>query len=180
VLNSTRNIKIALGILVIFSIVILSIYYWLGGFNQLEIQTVSMNDYYVVGHYFEGTYKSDTVSSYFMEIKQMIETRKLNGILTIVYYQEPIGKRGMMKSFIGAALEDTTVTIPPGYEQRLIQVDKVVQAKVDSHVAVMPNPEKINRRLREHAQGQGLELVNFSIERYLSDWEVITEIPVVP
>ena len=174
-----RN-KIALGITAFAGLAILFIYYWLGGFNSLQVQTVEVGNYYVAGRYFQGTYKSDTVASYFMETKQLIEQGDLDGVLTLIYDQEPTGKRGQMKSFIGVTMSDTTATLPAGFEWRRIRSDRVVQAKIASHVAVMPNPEKIKERIQDHAKYEGLKLAEYSIEKYLSDWEVITEVPVLP
>jgi len=174
------NSKIAIGVPTLVAVGILFIYYWLGGFNPLEIRTMVVNNYYVAGRYFEGAYKSDTMANYFMETKQMIEEGQLEGILTLIYYQEPLGRRGLIKSFVGVNLADTSITLPSGFEWRQIEARQVVQAKVHAHVAVMSNPETIKESIRDHAKKEGLKLASYSIERYLSDWEVITEIPIVP
>ena len=84
-----------LGFSVSLIVILLAVvYYKLGGFNSLQVETIEVNNYHLVGRYFEGSYKSDTVGRYFEEMRGYLDTGILIGQLVTIYDQELTEKHG--------------------------------------------------------------------------------------
>ncbi len=173
--------KISLGkvmaiVVLLLSIVFLVGYWKLGGFNPVRIELVAVDSYYLVGKYFQGSFKSDTIGYYFQEMNSHIENG-VQGEPVIVYDQEPSGSRGISESFIGIKLTD----IPPALsdlEVREISASGAIRVHKEAHISVMPNPDKIKLRIRDFAKAQGLTIDGPSIEIYKPDNRLVIEQPV--
>lgn len=162
---------------ILLVIVLLFGYYKLGGFNPVQAELVQVNNYYLAGRNFQGSYKSDTVRVYFNEMRDYVQEGKVKGQPVIIYDQEPTGKRGHSAMFIGVRL---TAQEPPGpdLEIRPVAATRAIRISKDAHISVMPNPDKIGRKILRYAEENGLEMVGSSIEIYFPNNRLVIEQPV--
>lgn len=153
-------------------------YVKLGGLNEPFFSVVDNPGYYITGKYYKGHYNDQAIEDIFYEVKQQLKEGSLNGILTIVYYQDPIASEGKVENFIGIANRQKASDIPKGFEQRKIVAGKVVRATIHAHNTVMPLPETVKEKLAAFAREKGLDLRDISIEKYFSDRKLVVEMPV--
>lgn len=156
---------------------ILIVYHQLGGFKEPEISFVNLHEYHIAGSYYEGKITSDKWKSLFIQIRDLEESDKFPGILTIVWYNEPEKEEGFARAFIGIQFKGDP-EIPGGLEVRTLQMDGVVRATMKSHVTVMPNPQKIAREIKEWASIKQYPLQDILIEQYPEESVIYSEIPV--
>lgn len=153
-------------------------YYFLGGFNALQIETVAVSNYYLVGKSFEGTYKSDTLQEYFTLMKSHLQEKTYEGRLAVIYDQEPQGSKGYIKSFIGIVLSKELHQIPRNLETRNITCSEAVRVWKDCHSSLMPNPHEITRLITDNLGDR--PAYQFSIEMYYPDNRLVVERPLLP
>lgn len=156
---------------------ILILYQQLGGFKDPEISYVDLQEYHLAGTYYEGKITSSKWESLFYQTRDLIESKQIPGVLTIVWYNTPEKERGFAKAFIGVRFEGDPV-IPAGLEMRTLTMDGVIRATMESHVTVMPNPQKVARKIRSWAAEHQYELQEMLIEMYPEESAIFSEIPV--
>jgi len=171
-----KKISIAL---FLFLAVVSMVYIRLGGFNEVEFTVIDEVDYQMIGIPFEGRYKSNQVQNIFYQTRELLEQGKVMGTMAIIYEQDPADHDGEMKSFTGIILEQPIQELPDGFQRKNFKANKVVQAKITAHPLVMPNPTKVKERMHNFAEEKGLILEDISLEKMLSERELIVEIPVV-
>jgi len=161
----------------LFLTAILIVYQQLGGFKEPEISFVDLHEYRIAGNYFEGKITGDQWELLFIRTRDLVESGRLPGTLTFVWYNEPEKEEGFARAFIGVQFEGNP-EIPDGWEVRTLTMDGVVRATMKSHVTVMPNPQKVAREIREWASLRQYPLQNVLIERYPNESVIYSEIPV--
>ena len=161
----------------LFLTAILIVYQQLGGFKDPEISFVDLKEYHIAGTYYEGKITSGQWESLFFQSRDLIESRQLRGILTIIWYNQPEREKGFARAFIGVQFEDDP-QIPAGLEVRTVQMEGVIRATMNSHVTVLPDPQKITRKIKEWAVANKYELQDLLIEMYPEESAIYSEIPV--
>jgi len=155
---------------------ILIIYHQLGGFKDPDITFIENEEYKIAGYYYEGDLKDDAWENLFLNTRKKINDGILAGILTIVWYEEPEGK-GNSKAFIGVIFEGNP-SIPGDMEVRHLNMHGVIRATLESHVLVMPEPQKVVRNIQAYAEKNNFELQDILIEKYPEESKIFAEIPV--
>ena len=161
---------------VILMTTILSYFYFqLGGVSDIKKSIESADDYLLVAKSFKGKYNSNQLEDIFYS------ARAIGDQLVIVNYPllgDSI-ENGFVHQLIGAQVAEIPETMPSGFRIEELAISKVVRATIDAHNLVMPKPNEIEEALRIYAKEQNLTLVGYTIERYLSDRELVIEIPVI-
>ena len=161
---------------VILGITILSYFYLqLGGMSDVQKGIVTIDSYLLVGKSFKGKYNSPQLEKIFYQVK------KMGGHLVVINYplQGDSTKRGFVYQVIGTQVKEGLKNIPIGLHQRTIPTYRAVQARIDVHNLIMPKPKDIEEKLRTYAKKQDFSLENYVIERYLSNRELVIEIPIL-
>lgn len=161
---------------VILTTTILSYFYFqLGGVSDIRKQVVTVDSYQLIAQSFKGKYNSSKLEEIFYGAK------KLGNLLVIINYslQGDSTEQGFVHQMIGVQTEKIPTDIPAGFHQETIAKTKTVQAIIDAHNLVMPKPNEIEEVLRTYGKEQNLLLAGYTIERYLSDRELIVEIPII-
>jgi len=161
----------------LFLTAILIVYQQLGGFKDPVISYVDLHEYQLAGTYYEGKITSSQWESLFYQTRDLIESNRLPGILTIVWYNEPEKEKGFARAFIGIQFEGNP-EIPAGLETRTLHMEGVIRATMKSHVTVMPDPHKMARKMKEWAALHHYELQELLIEMYPDASAIYSEIPV--
>jgi len=175
-LRGRAKITLLLGSLGVLLVVIGFGYYKLGGFNSLQLELAEVNNYHLVGRSFEGSYQSDTVRYYFKEMKGYVEQELIDGNPVIIYDKEPEGQQGLARCFIGIKTEEETII--DSLEIRKITAKKCIRVSQDAHIAVIPTPEKIDKKIRAFAADNQLQLTGHNIEIYYPNNRMVIERPV--
>jgi predicted transcriptional regulator YdeE len=156
---------------------VLIVYQQLGGFKDPEISYLDIYEYHIAGIYYEGKITSGKWESLFFQTRDLIESNRLPGMLTIVWYNEPEREKGFARAFIGVKF-DGVQDIPTGFEVRTIHMEGVIRATMDSHITVMPNPQKVTGKIKAWATERQYELQGILIEVYPKESAIYSEIPV--
>lgn len=161
---------------VILMTTILSYFYFqLGGVNGIQKSVETVNNYSLVAKSFKGKYNSN-------QLEEIFYTARAIGDQLIIVNYPLLGdsvENGFVHQLIGVQVAEIPETIPSGFQVEELATSKVIRATIDAHNLVMPKPNEIEETLRAFAKGQNLELLGYTIERYLSDRELIIEIPVI-
>lgn len=152
-------------------IVLLIIYYQLGGMKEVVVSKQAETNYRIAGQYLEGKYGDDKLKKAFLDSKKMIEEGEVKGVLSIVYYNDPEQEEGKVKNFIGIQLASVKheLSIPSNWEIREFGNVEVLRARIEAHPAVLPSPQSINNSLFKKAQEGNIKLSEIFIERFLSN-----------
>ena len=154
------------------------VYYIKGGFNKVEVTLVEVENYRMIGRYFEGNYRGDTVRIIFEEMVAYLESQEAEGRPVIIYDQEPDSNGGKIKGFVG--ILTTYPTALPGLKEREVSASQSVRVQKDAHISMMPNPDKINELIESFASSQGVELESFNLEIYNPNNRLVVERPIHP
>lgn len=170
-----RAIIALLGIMIIGGA---AIYFYLGGLNTVEVTVENVGDYNLVGVHFSGEGDSDTLRDAFFEARDYVQSGRLNGILTLLHYNDTTLEESQVRVFVGVNLNQGTSDLPSGYERLTIPARRTVRATIEAHNSVMPNSQTIENRLLEKADEMRFELQSFTIEQYISERKLLIDMPV--
>tara|TARA_R110001592_G_scaffold31788_1_gene111713 strand:- start:577 stop:1107 length:531 start_codon:yes stop_codon:yes gene_type:complete len=172
-----KYILIALAILVIGGG---ASYVYLGGLNSVEFTVENVNDYHLVGRMFQGQADAKEIEDYFFEAKDFAIGGTIDGELTILHYNDTTLAKKEIKLFIGVLLNNSadTLDLPVGYTLVKVPAQQTIRATILANNAVIPGPETIEARLKEKAEETGLTTQAFTIEKYISEKEMVIDMPV--
>jgi predicted transcriptional regulator YdeE len=166
-----------LAIIVAISVLVIG-YMYLGGLNKVDITLESVSDYNLVGIHYEGKEKSEDIENAFITAREHIENGRLQGVLTLVHYNDSTIAEKRVKLFIGIKLNEGTSDLPEEYKRLTIPASNAIRATIEAHNVVMPTPENIEKSMVEKATQLNLRLQDFTIEQYLSERDLLIDIPV--
>lgn len=173
------NRKIIIGSIAL--VVIAISYILLGGFDKIEVDKVEVNNYVIVGLKYKGRYRSKELRTKFNDVKNKLDSNIVQGQMVVVNYNldKDSLDNGYIRQFIGIQIEpsDSNDTFPKDYKVIEIETTSAIAAKISAHNVVMPSPEKIDRKIAEYARANQLLKMNLSIEKYVSERELIVEAP---
>ena len=177
------NIKKIGLLIVVISLISVVGYLYLGGAQSVSVAIKKLDGYTIIGTEYTGRYKSKEIETLFYTTKQLLNSDSIEGKLVVINYplaQDSIEK-GFVKQFIGIAIEhyyDYDKRLKFNYTIRKIDCDSILQASITSHNLVMPHPEKVEKKIAGFAKKNNLSIANFTIEKYVSDSELVIEVPV--
>ena len=158
-------------IIACLAIISVSVYYSLGGFEEVKVFVLEGNERTVIGREFVGKHNSQVFDSLMLETFEGIELGKLNGALTIVYYPDAFEDRDSIKCFIGASIDEVKdiVSLPPKYDYREFKTDQIYKIFLSQHPLVRPSPSEIASLMEVRAIEEGDVLQPFNFELYYKD-----------
>lgn len=158
-------------------LVLILVYYLLGGFNQIEIQRIQEQNYNLVGKLYEGKYREKILNDHYREMYNYVEDGIIEGKVAVINYRIDKPASDSVKQFFGVLLDGQPASIPDSLTQETIVLDEALRAVIQSHPLVMPNPDKVIEQLQSQAQQEGVSLKGYSIEQYVGDEEIWVDIP---
>lgn len=156
-------------------VILISIYYYLGGFREIQTAVSRNTTYSLVGKEVYGRLTSKEEHFLFQEMKGYLVDSVLYGTLAIVNYKDDTLGKYESRRFVGVLLEEEFAMIPPGLTVLEIEGETTFQAALTMHPLVMPNTEKVEFKLKTLADERGLELENFTLEKLYQDNSIIVE-----
>lgn len=156
-------------------VIVLSIYYSLGGFNEITVVESGNNIYNIAGKEYKGRIKNDSLNMVFSEMRELVLNKKINGELCVINYRDEELANGEVHQFIGILLGDEISEIPSGISVRAFQSETTFKAGLGMHPLVMPSAEKVEKKISNYAKEKGFQLQNYSMEILYSDNSVMVE-----
>lgn len=157
--KTKRNFYLAL-IAIFVAIILVSVYYLLGGFKEVVVYQLAPTSRTVVGKYFEDPGSKEAVE-HRKVCRDLVENEEIAGVLTEVMYLSDSDKDEEEGRFVGIALDQDIAEIPQDFDVREYESDVRFAVFLSMHFLVQPRPHKIEEMLREKARLEGYELENF-------------------
>lgn len=155
--------------------ILITIYYALGGFEEIQTAISNNNRYSIAGKEIRGRLTAKEEHFLFEEIKSLMAHHALQGTLSIVNYKDDTLQTYESRRFVGVLLDNDISVIPPGLTVLEIEGATTFQAALIMHPLVMPNTEKVEQKLQALAKKEGLILRNYTLEKLYEDNSVIVE-----
>ncbi|MEQ6118868.1 hypothetical protein [Reichenbachiella sp. MALMAid0571] len=174
---TTRQKKYLYWLVSIVSIVTItiSVYYSLGGFEEIKVVKSGNNIYNVAGKEYKGRIKNDSVNIVFNEIRSLVVDGKINGEMCVVNYHDEGLNNNEIHQFIGILLGDEISEIPSGLTVREIKAATTFKVGLGMHPLVMSNTKKIEATIQDYATQNGFELEDYTLEILFQDNSVMVE-----
>ncbi len=153
--------------------------YKFGGFEKTEPQLVEVSDYTIYGASYEGSYKSNALSSLVSKMQKLQKNMDANtNVVLVNYIDEAKETLGIVSNFVGIVAELEVGSGLEKLEKKTIKAQRAIRIAVKINPLAMPSPEKIRALAFEMAAKEGLVLQNLSIEQYQNDGTLIIDFPV--
>lgn len=158
-------------------VVVAGIYYYLGGFNKIEIAVVQSSPVPIGGQYFEGNYDSDTVRHLIDTVTSYLQ-RDTTAHLAVVNFDEYEDKAGLVRQFIGFTADSLSPPFSANIRVDTFGTQASIRATINRHFWVRPRPSAIRREIIEFAQMHELATGDYTIEQYISDRKMWVDVPI--
>ena len=164
------KLALYLSIIVIsFAIIGYSVYFWLGGTDKIEVYQLPGEERFIVGKYFQGRPTDPTIERQFIAARKLLLDSAIVGTLALVDYRSDTIPDNQVSFFIGIAINDRMVEVPPGYEVRKFGTTQKFAIFLSMHPLVRPTSRKIESLFAEAAAIDDYELKDFFIELHYYD-----------
>ena len=155
-------------------LILISLYFYLGGFKPIDLKLANCSDFNLVGVDFLGIPQDDTIGDYFREV----EVARKNHPLHTIYYIEPEGKRDSLHVFIGYESDVLDENLSSPWTHQFVECHQVIIATLEMSRFVMPGPDKTKKAIQEFAQENGLPLKGIFIDKIITSNHVEVWAPV--
>lgn len=174
---NVRGQKLLYGLLILLFLIIIvgSVYYLLGGFREVRVESLGPVERTIVGKQFNTHYTSNEPRDFGIVCRGLIENGEMDGLMTVITYHSDTLQDDEVSQFIGIALNTDMAEFPDDYEVKEMTALKRYVAIMDMHVLVQPRPHKIEAMLRERASADGHTLEAFFFELRYPDNSLVVE-----
>jgi len=145
-------------------LILISIYFYLGGFKPIDLKLTNCSNLNLVGVNYLGIPQDDTIGDYFREV----EAARKNNPLHTIYYIEPEGKRDSLHVFIGYESEVLDENLSSPWTHQSVECHQAIVATLEMSRFVMPKPDKTKKAIQEFAKAKGLTLKGIFIDKIIT------------
>nr|WKN40151.1 hypothetical protein K4G66_15765 [Tunicatimonas sp. TK19036] len=169
--------KIVLWVLLPVVAIAVGVYFWLGGFQSIEIEEVQHQPRVIWGTPYQGKYGDLKLREIFVTTQQLLREGKVQGTLVVVNYDSLFNTQ-KVNQFIGV------LPVPPVEMANLPEKadtligGKYLRVHLYGQPAVRPTPEQTDQKVREYASQQGLMLGAKMVEHYFGADSMWVEYPI--
>ncbi|WP_436517997.1 hypothetical protein [Ekhidna sp. To15] len=167
-----RKKQLYLAIIIVCLIIIAwSTYYTLGGFDPIEVYVMEGKERTVIGKEYIEKYRYADFRYRIEEAKAEVDSGRLKGMLTVIFFQNDMIGKDSVHYFIGASREEIkdVLRLPAGYTYKEFRTDKIFKIFMTQHELVRPTPEEIAEIVQIKAIEEGVVLQPVSFELYYPD-----------
>ena len=165
--------------IIVVCLIILSttVYYVLGGFDEIEVYSYDGGERTVIGKQYIGKFKPQELQKILVETKTMIDGGKLKGQLTLVDYQNDTIGEDSTHYFIGASFDEirNVLELPAGFTYEEYRTPSIYRVFITQHPLIQPLPSTIRSLIEVRAIEDGLVLQPFTFDIYYEDGSLFTE-----
>lgn len=164
-------------IIILLLALVTSIYYTLGGFDPVEVFVMEDKERTVIGIEYVEKYDFEAFDFRMRETRSAIDSGRLEGMLTVVFYRDEKLGKDSVHYFLGASVDQVNdvIRLPAGYDYREFKTDKVFKVFLSQNRLVRPLPEEIEQLIKLKAVEEGRELQPYSFELYYKDESLSVE-----
>lgn len=164
-------------IVVCLIIIMWSTYYTLGGFDPVEVFVMEGKERTVIGKEYIEKYDYDAFGKKMKETRKAIDSGRLKGMLTVVFFENDTIGSDSIHYFLGASKDEVknVVMLPAGYDYKEFETNKILKVFMTQHPLVRPNPEEINELMEIKAIEEGVVLQPVWFELYYQDESLSVE-----
>lgn len=158
-------------IIVCLIIIAWSTYYTLGGFEPVEVYVLEGSERTVIGREYIEKYRPSDFDSLMRETKTAIDSGRLKGMLTVIFFENDEIGEDSVHYFIGASREGikSVLRLPAGYSYKEFRTSKIFKVFMTQHVLVRPTPEEVAELVQIKSIEEGVVLQPVSFELYYPD-----------
>lgn len=159
------------------SIIAVSVYYVLGGFEKPQVFVFEGAERTVIGKHYIGKYRPKHINGLLQETKMQIDSGQLQGQLTLIeYLDENIG-RDSTHLFIGASIDEirSILEIPSGFTYEEFRTSQIYRVFITQNVWVRPQPTEIRSLIEVKSIEDGKVLAPYTFDVYYDDGSWCTE-----
>ncbi len=171
-----RKIQIIIFIVIIILAISGSIYVRLGGTKNVEIKEITTDTYWLAGKKYAGKRNNKAYTKLLNETADLVKNKQINGVFSVYHFINPDSEKDTLNTLVGIIVADTTQQMPDGYTLEKLNSQKAIQALIQSHWLVSPNPVEVNKQMKEYALKNRVVLKEEILEKYNQDKEILTEI----
>lgn len=169
-----KRIGVAIGVAVLL---LLGIYWKLGGFNPVQVFIYEQNDLKLLGMTYRGTPQDPGMSATFQKVEEVI-SQYTGSHLHTIYYTEPAGKLDTLEVFVGIEFTEEIIE-KENLEVKEISFSQVVVAELQAHRLVMPSPEKVKQQIEDFAKERNISLQGIFVDKIINNNRVDVIAPIV-
>jgi len=164
-MNSQGKI-IIYGILItmFLGIILGSLYFHLGGFEEVKVYKLEPINRTVAGKNFYTHYRDETPRDFGVICKQMLDSGEVSGELVVINYKNDTIHRDYIHQFIGIELSEDLSEIPSDFDIKELESKERYAVFLSMHVIVQPRPHVIESMLEQRAQSDNQQLEDFFFE----------------
>lgn len=138
----------------------------LGGFNEIEVESLTSFDLKLQGLVYRGTPQNERLGQTFEQVVKLAKEESIP--FYTIYFVEPAGKLDTMEVFVGVESDK----ILSHFEMKSFQSSQAVLAKINAHKFVMPGPNKVKSKMFEFSKKNKLNSPAIFIDKIISKDEV--------
>ncbi len=150
-------------------IILGSIYYWLGGFQKVNVYELQGIRKTVIGREFTGRSTSPQIVEYLNECRKLVLDSSIIGTVTRVVIKNDSLPANEVQYFIGVDIESEMAQAPLGFEIREFETSKRFAVFLDMNRWVRPSSKKIDHMIKQKATSLGYEIGGKVFEIYYID-----------
>ncbi|GJM60204.1 hypothetical protein PEDI_07560 [Persicobacter diffluens] len=150
-------------------------YWYLGGFEPLNVEESGALDYPLMGKYYEGSPNAADFREIFESLRDQIKSGQMQGPLVLVDYGSEDSE--LIQVFVGAQGDSS---VGAGWERNHIRSSGGYEVSLGQQVMVKPRPEEVVQEIRNFADQKGRKLANYSLELYFENEEIKVQVPFQP
>ncbi len=147
--------------IIFLCIVIMSfcVYYFLGGFDPIEIKETNGTTFSVMGKAYKGKfYRSDSLNKIYDEINDMLINQNYEGDFAEVSFLNTGITDEEVDLYLGILFYGDAIQVPAGFTVRDFKSERVLYTRFTNYHQVRPGPETIQAEFYRHARENGLTL----------------------
>ncbi len=167
----TRHFFIYIFISVVSVCIILtSVYYWLGGFDEVNVYELEGQEKTIIGKYYKGYRNSPEITEYFNQCQRLVMDSSVIGTVTRVVYKNDSLAYNEVEYFIGIDLaEEQMAMAPVGFQIREFSSSKRFAVFLSMNPWVRPSSKKIDQMFESKAASMDYNLSDILLEIYYID-----------
>lgn len=166
-----KRVKYIYLIIVCFSLatILLSVYYFLGGFEKVEVFAMKTDSKVAVGRHFTGRQTDPLIQQYFEEARTLVTTKKIRGELTLIEFKNDTIPKNRIHYFLGVIIDGDMAEIPSGYRVLTLTGRGKLAVFLSMSPFVRPSPARIEKLFQARANELNIHLQPLILEVHYPD-----------
>lgn len=131
----------------------------------------------VIGREYREKFNKEAYHYRMLENRAAIDSGKLKGMFTVVFFEDKTLGADSVHYFLGAAVDEVNdvIRVPAGYDYREFSTDKIFKVFLSQHWLVRPLPEEVRQAAQLKAIEEGEVLAPYWFEMYYQDESLTVE-----